>query len=132
MNDRHRYQAIRRLAGGVAIVFGLLTVVSGGLVLFGGEQALQLAGNVVSFVLWFNFLAGFGYVLAGLGLLRRKRWAYRVFLALVTGTVVVLSAFSLHVLQGGAYEIRTVVALGFRTAVLLLLTWIAAIATANP
>jgi hypothetical protein len=131
MNKRHRQQTVPRLAGGVAIVFGLLTVVSGGLVLFGGEQALELAGDVVSFVLWFNFLAGFGYVLAGLGLLRRERWAYRVFLALVTGTLVVLSAFSLHVLQGGAYETRTVVALGFRMAVLMSLTWIAGTATAG-
>ncbi|MEZ4618290.1 MAG: hypothetical protein R2867_22630 [Caldilineaceae bacterium] len=49
----------------VAILFGLLTILSGGRTLFNAE-AQQLAGNYVPFVLWFNFLAGFAYVIAGL------------------------------------------------------------------
>ena len=47
----------------IAIAFGLLTLVSGGRALFGGADM----GAVVPFVLWFNFLAGFAYVAAGLG-----------------------------------------------------------------
>lgn len=57
-----------RMAGAAAAVFGVMTVVSGGTVLFGGDQLSRLAGNVVSFVLWFNFLAGFAYAMTGLGL----------------------------------------------------------------
>jgi len=64
-----------RIAGGFALLFGALTVVSGGFVLFGGQTAMQLAGNVVRFVVWFNFLAGAAYMAVGIGMFLRKRWA---------------------------------------------------------
>ena len=47
------------IAAIVAIVFGVLTVVSGGRALFAGAEARAAVGNAVPFVLWFNFLAGF-------------------------------------------------------------------------
>ena len=46
----------------VTVLFGLLTVLSGGRTLFGGEAARLAAGAIVPFVLWFNFVAGFAYV----------------------------------------------------------------------
>jgi hypothetical protein len=58
------------LAAGVAAAFGALTIASGGRALFGGGTE----GNVVPFVLWFNFLAGFAYVAAAAGLWRAARW----------------------------------------------------------
>lgn len=65
-------------AGAVtAVVFGLLTIASGGRTLFGGEAARQAAGVYVSFVSWFNFVAGFAYVMAGGGLWARRRWAWQ-------------------------------------------------------
>lgn len=100
-----------------AIVFGLMTVLSGGIVLFGGSAAMEAAGNVVHFVLWFNFLAGFSYVVAGYGLLQRRLWAYWLSIAIFAGTAMVLTAFVAHVMLGGAYEFRTVVAMMFRTIV---------------
>lgn len=48
----------------LAVGFGLLTLWSGGNVLFGGEDARAAAGNYVPFVVVFNFAAGFAYVLA--------------------------------------------------------------------
>ncbi len=112
-------------ASGTAVLFGLLTILSGGMVLFGGEDKLRLAGKVVHFVLWFNFLAGFFYVFAGLGLMRRKRWGRWLASAILLGTLAVFVAFGLHVLQGGAFEMRTVLALTFRTAVWAIITLIA-------
>jgi hypothetical protein len=52
----------------IAMGFGLLTIKSGGTILFGEDAAREAAGNYVPFVLWFNFLAGFAYVIAGAGL----------------------------------------------------------------
>ena len=49
----------------VAVGFGLLTIKEGGTILFGDEAARSAAGNYVPFVLWFNFAAGFAYVIAG-------------------------------------------------------------------
>ena len=51
------------------IVFGIMTVVSGGRSLF-TEEGIATRGNIVPIVLWFNFMAGFFYLLAGVLLLR--------------------------------------------------------------
>ena len=109
----------------VAVLFGLLTVLSGGRTLFGGEAARLAAGAIVPFVLWFNFVAGFAYAACGLGLWWRRRWSapLAVFIAVATGLV--FAAFGVHAWSGGAYEARTVGAMVLR---LLLWTGIAAIA----
>ena len=64
-----------KVAAGVAVIFGLLTIVSGGSALFGGPAAAAAAGDAAPFVLWFNFLSGFVYVLAGIGIAMGRRWA---------------------------------------------------------
>ena len=59
----------------VAILFGLLTIKSGGAVLlFDGAERVA-AGNYVPFVLWSNFILGFVYIVAGVGMWLQKRWA---------------------------------------------------------
>lgn len=101
----------------VAVSFGLLTFKEGGTVLFGGPQARAAAGQVVPFVLWFNFLAGFAYVVAGVGLWMQRRWALWLALLITASTALVFAAFGVHVLGGGAHETRTVVAMTLRTLV---------------
>lgn len=98
-----------------AIVFGAVTVLSGGRALFGSLESRADLGNVVPFVLWFNFLAGFVYILAGAGLLLRRRWAVHISLFIVVSTVLVFAAFGVHVIGGGAFEMRTVGALTIRS-----------------
>ncbi|HEX6632801.1 MAG TPA: hypothetical protein VF038_02470 [Usitatibacter sp.] len=101
----------------VAVVFGLLTIKEGGSVLFGGEEARRAAGAYVPFVLWFNFLAGFAYVAAGIGLWGRHRWAAALAFAIAGGTLLTYLMFGVHVATGGAYEKRTVFAMALRSAV---------------
>jgi hypothetical protein len=121
-----------RIAGVVAIAFGLLTIASGGRALFGGEVARAAVGAAVPFVLWFNFVAGFAYVVAGVGILRRLRWAFPLSLAIAAATLVVAAAFALHVASGGAYEMRTVGAMTFRLLAWSLLAVVArSVATAG-
>lgn len=114
-----------RLAAVVAVAFGLLTIKEGGTVLFGGDAARSAAGNYVPFVLWFNFLAGFAYVAAGVGLWRRQHWALWLALAIVGGTLAVFAAFGAHILGGGAYEQRTVIAMSLRSVVWAVISVIA-------
>lgn len=101
----------------VAIGFGVLTIKEGGSVLFGGEAARKVAGNYVPFVLWFNFVAGFAYVIAGAGLWMRHRWAVWLAVAIAAATGLTFAAFGMHVYSGGAYELRTVIAMSLRTLV---------------
>ena len=105
-----------QVAAAVARVFGVLTILAGGVVLYGGEAAQDAAGLVVPFVLWFNFGAGFAYVAAGFGLARRQRWGLVLALVIAAGTALVAAGFALHVARGGAYEVRTAAALALRLA----------------
>lgn len=106
-----------KIAAGVAIVFGLLTIFSGGRALFGSEEVRAAVGNAVPFVLWFNFLAGFAYIVAGIGLFLKHRPAIWVSIGILGATFLVMLAFGVHILQGGAYEMRTVGAMILRTGV---------------
>lgn len=109
-----------RAAAVFAVVFGVLTIVSGATALFGGAQAQAAVGNAVPFVLWFNFLSGFAYVLAGVGIALMRDWAVKLSTGLAAAIAVVFVLFGLHVYQGAAFEMRTVGAMTFR-----LLVWIA-------
>ena len=104
----------------VAIGFGLVTIKEGGAVLFGGDAARAATGDYVPFVLWFNFLAGFAYVIAGVGLWMRRRWAVKLAVGIAVSTLLVFAAFGMHVFLGGAYLQRTPVAMTLRSVV-----WIA-------
>lgn len=101
----------------IGIAFGLLTLKEGGTVLFGGEAARAAAGNYVPFVLWFNFLAGFAYIVAGVGLWLRQRWAAYAAIAIAAATAVVFLALGVRILFGGAFEMRTVIAMTLRTGI---------------
>ncbi|TAM43970.1 MAG: hypothetical protein EPN55_12100 [Gammaproteobacteria bacterium] len=109
----------------VAVAFGLLTIKEGGMTLSGDAAAVTAAGHYVPFVLWFNFVAGFAYVIAGAGLWMKRRWAVWLAVAIAAATALTFAAFGVHVYSGGPYEQRTVIAMSLRT-----LTWmvIAAIA----
>lgn len=106
----------RWLAGGLAVAFGLATLFEGAHTLFGGPEARAAAGNVVPFVLVFNFAAGFVYVATGLASLAARPWAVGLARALAIATLLVFVAFGVHVLLGGAFAPRTVVAMTLRTA----------------
>ncbi|MCA9974668.1 MAG: hypothetical protein KC413_02925 [Anaerolineales bacterium] len=93
---------------------GLLTIVSGGSVLL-NAQAQKLACSYVTVVVVFNFLAGFAYVAAGVGLWRLQCWSVWLALLIAVATLVLLAFLGLYILNGGRYEMRTVIALLFRS-----------------
>jgi hypothetical protein len=101
----------------IAIGFGLLTIREGGAVLFVDGAGRAAAGNYVPFVLWFNFVAGFAYVIAGVGLWTQQPWAVWLAIAIAAGTALTFIAFGVHVYFDGVYEQRTVIAMSLRTLV---------------
>ncbi len=105
------------------IVFGLVTLKAGANALFGDGSSHD--GPIVPFVVWFNFVAGFGYVAAGVGLLLKKRWGERFALALAVATLMVFAMFAAHVASGGQYATRTVGALTIRAGFWVAAAWIA-------
>lgn len=116
MSTETRVSRGLRIAGWIAVVFGVLTVVSGGRALFGGADAQAAVGDAVPFVLWFNFLSGFVYVLAGVGILLGRTWGAPLTYLLAIAIALVFLAFGWRVLSGGSYEMRTVGAMSLRLA----------------
>ena len=105
-----------RALGAAAALFGLATLAASSGVLFGPASARALAGDIVPFVVWFNFLAGFAYLAAAAGLWRARRWGHRLALAIALATLGAGAAFAWVALAGAPVEPRTGAALGFRFA----------------
>lgn len=105
----------------IAVAFGILTVISGGRALFGGANM----GAVVPFVLRFNFVAGFAYVIAGYGLWRQASWARLAAIVIFASTAFVFAAFLVQALRGVPWEERTIGAMMLR---ILVWAWIAKVA----
>ncbi len=117
MSAHKQHSVWIRVAALIAFGFGLQTIKEGGAVLFFDGPARVAAGNYVPFVLWFNFLAGFAYAIAGVGLWMRRRWAVWLATAIAATTALTFSAFGAHVYFGGAWEQRTLIAMSLRTLV---------------
>ena len=101
----------------IAFIFGLLTIKSGGSVLFIDGPDRVAAGNYTPFVLWFNFIAGFFYLLAAAGLFLQKTWAAWLAIAIATATLIIFAAFVFHINNDGNYESRTIYAMALRSLV---------------
>lgn len=104
----------------IAILFGLATIKEGGSVLF-TEAGKSGAGNYVPFVLWFNFLAGFAYVMAGVALFKLKSCSRRLAAVIAFSTVIVFIFLGIHILNGGAYEMRTIIAMTIRSTLWIII-----------
>jgi len=103
----------------VAVIFGILTLKSGYAVLFIDGEAREAAGNYVPSLLWFNFISGFFYIIAALGLWLMRSWSAWLSITIAGLIVIVFTLFGFHILNGGPYELRTVVAMFIRST-----TWI--------
>ncbi|MEZ5474891.1 MAG: hypothetical protein R3E72_07805 [Steroidobacteraceae bacterium] len=126
MTSQRRTSLGLRAISLLTVAFGLLTIREGGSILFGTEASRLAAGDYVPFVLWFNFIAGFAYLIAGVGLWLQRRWAATLSVIILAATLLIFAAFGLHVYLGGAYEQRTFVAMSLRAivwAVVVALVW---------
>jgi len=106
----------------IAIAFGVLTLKSGGEVLFINGAGRDAAGNFVPFVLWFNFSMGFAYIIAGIGLWLQKSWGVWLAMFIAAATLIVFAIFGIHILQGGLYEQKTLGAMTLRSGVWLVVS----------
>jgi hypothetical protein len=115
----------------IAILFGIATIAAGGRTLFDAETR-RLAGNYVPYVLWFNFVVGFAYVVAGVGLWRQQSWSVWLSFAIFAATLVVGTSFGLRVWSGGSFEMRTVAAMIARVVIWLVIAGVAYVQLPSP
>ncbi len=106
---------LRTLLGLGALLFGVATLASGGNVLFGDGTARAAAGQVVEFVVVFNFSAGFVYLATGVAILWNHPLAILLARGLAGATLWTFLALGFHIASGGGFEPRTVVAMTVRS-----------------
>jgi len=109
-----------------AFVFGVVTIFAGGGVIFGPDQARDAAGAYLPFVVWFNFVAGFAYVIAATGIWFARSWALGLSILIAAATGLVALAFAFQIMQGQMFEMRTIAALMLRLGIwsgLALIVW---------
>lgn len=109
----------------IALIFGVVTIYSGGDVIFINGAGRAAAGEYISFIVWFNFLAGFAYIIAAIGLYNLKVWAVKLSLYIAIVTLLFFGFMGLHILFGGAYEIRTLAAMVLRSGVWIAIAYFA-------
>jgi hypothetical protein len=99
----------------LAGLFGVLSLYSGGQVLFIDGVRREAAGNYMAFIVWFNFLAGFAYMAGAAGLVLWRTWIKPLAFAIALLTIVAFIVFGIFILMGDAYEVRTVGAMSLRS-----------------
>ena len=114
-----------RIISFFAIVFGAMTIKSAGLVLFTEGEFHQQAGNYLPLIVWFNFIAGFLYIIAGGGLWRFSQWSVWLSFFIVFSTLIAFAVLGASIGMGEAYELRTVIAMAFRTSVWVIISIVA-------
>ena len=112
-----KYSVAFKIMSLIAVIFGFVTIKAGGMVLFTAGEAHLAAGDYVPFVLWFNFIAAFTYIIAGIGLWLQRGWAVLLAMLIAICTVTVFIALWVHIYAGGAYEMRTIGAMSMRSVI---------------
>ena len=110
-----------RLAAGLVLLVGIMSVIGGGAVLSGGDEAQLTAGPYANFVEWFNFIGGFVYLVTGAGLWTWQRWATPLTVLIALATALACLAVGLHVAGGASQEMRLVVNTGLRSVLWLVI-----------
>ncbi|MDX2471326.1 MAG: hypothetical protein QNL04_12205 [SAR324 cluster bacterium] len=95
-------------------IFGLLTVKSGGGVLF-VDSIREVAGNYILPIVWFNFLAGALSLLVAPSLWLGKVWAPKVASAVFFAYLAMDLYLAVHIVTGGMYMEKTILAMAIRT-----------------
>lgn len=109
-----------KIASVALALFALLTIFMSGSVIFDLFGIRAKEGNYVQFVVVSNFICGFLYLIAALGMFARKVWATQWLVASCGILLVSFLGLLWHIESGGLYEMRTVKAMLFRISVTLL------------
>ena len=110
------------MAAGVAVVFGLLTVVEGSLVLLGISHPDYV---VLQPLLIYNVIMGVIGLVAGAALWLNRRWALTLAIIIGAAHVIVLLVVGMMYLSGEAVALHSVRAMTVRSVIWLAIVWMA-------
>ncbi len=101
------------------VVFALLTLFLSGSVIFDLFGIRAKEGNYVLLVVWANFISSLLYLAAAYGLVKLKRWPYKILIVAVAVLSIAFAGLLIHISRGGLHETKTIGAMVFRICVTL-------------
>ena len=116
---------IVKIATGVALLFGLLTIFAGGSVIMDLFGMRAKEGEYVLFVVWASFLSGILYVFASYGFFKNKMWTKTILQFSIYILIAAFVVLIVWILQKEPYEPAIIVKLLFRIALSVGLYWAA-------
>lgn len=99
--------------------FALLTLFLSGSIILDLFGIRAKEGNYVLLVVWANFICSLLYLAAAYGLVKLKRWSYKILIVAVFVLFIAFSGLLIHISLGGLYETKTIGAMVFRISVTL-------------
>lgn len=103
--------------------FALLTLFLSGSIIFNLFGIRAKEGNYVLLVVWANFICSLLYLAAAYGLIKSKRWTYKILIVAVAILFIAFAGLLIHINHGGLYETKTIGAIVFRISVTLAFTF---------
>ena len=91
------------IAAIVAVTFGLMSIRSGSNLLILDGKVISVGGDYVSFLIWFNTLAGFFYVAIGIGIWQERPWVPSATISLAILTLLVFGIFVIYIFEASNY-----------------------------
>lgn len=116
MESARASKPLIKVLGGIAILFGIATIISGGRALFVFHAIADPTAKIVPFILYFNFAAGFAYIMTGFGLMLHRKWAPPFAVAIAVTTILVFIGLGTWIFAGKPYAMRTIGAMSLRAA----------------
>ena len=116
----------------ILTLFACLTLFLSSAIIFDVFGIRAKEGNYVLFIVWANFIAGFLYLVAAYGFMKRTSWTFKILILALIILLIAFIALQSHINNGGIYEAKTVKAMIFRMMVTLIFSLIAYFKINNP
>ena len=120
-----RKSILVKIAGGAALLFGLLTIFAGGSVILDLFGMRAKEGNYVSYVVWASFISGILYIFAAYGFFKNKIWTKTILMYAIYILLAGFVGLIIWILQKEPYETAIIFKLSFRVLLSVGLYWVA-------
>ncbi len=105
------------------VIFALATLFMSSSIVFDWFGIREMEGQYVPFVVWANLICSVMYLIAVVEFFRKRASSVTWLVASAILLLIVFIGLALHIYTGGAYETKTVGAMGFRFVVTVLFAW---------
>lgn len=111
----------RKIYLSVLMIFGLMTVIVGGSVIFDLFGMRAKEGNYIPIVVQINFICGLLYLFSAYAIATKKNWVMKPLAVALLLLILACLGLWQRIDANGLYEQKTIYALGFRTLLTLTL-----------